>query len=85
MKYPCEECLVDVIYTEVCDDLIFYSDNLTPRIPKFLVSTENRAKRLRTCILNYGGDFDRKIKLGSALVASRNKMRKERKKNEKSM
>ena len=58
MKYPCETCLVDVMCTDVCSDLIFFSDDLVSYdIDPLLVKTEIRYNRIRKCVLSYGARF----------------------------
>ncbi len=80
MKYPCDECLVDVVCSEICDNLIFFSDHLTSYIPRFLVQTEARFNRLRLCILKYGGESERVVKLDNNIVAQRYEVIKGKKK-----
>jgi hypothetical protein len=77
-RYPCEECLVDTMCTEICYKLIFYSDYLNTYIPDFLVSTENRMNRLRTCILKYGGPSERVVKLDNYIIGRWNGLERER-------
>ncbi len=79
MKYPCEDCLVDVMCRDICDDLIFFSDHLGYYIPRFLVKTPLRFSRLRHCVLKYGGGAKRVVTLDNHIVAKWNKMLKERK------
>lgn len=74
-KYPCEECLVDMICTgtNICDSLIFFSDYIEgfASIHEDFVSTDNRFNRLRYCLLKFGGNADRIIKADNGLLRRR--------------
>jgi hypothetical protein len=76
MKYPCETCLVDVICMEICNDLIFFSDDLTRSVPTISVNTERRKLRLQLCILKYGGPSERVVRLDNDLMSRWNTMKK---------
>lgn len=72
MKYPCEECLVDVLCMYICDAFIFFSDHLySSYIPKFVVKTDLRYWRVRHYIIRYGGEPSRGSRLWTAVVRAR--------------
>jgi hypothetical protein len=84
VKYPCETCLVDAICNEVCDSLVFFSDDLiSPIIPSYLVKTHNRADRLIKCILRYGRQTRRGDRLTNNIERARRLFKE--KQNEESM
>ncbi len=69
MKYPCDECLVDVICTTICYDLIFFSDYIVSNsINPDWIKNRNRFDRLRICILMYGGRAARIDRIDNAIV-----------------
>jgi hypothetical protein len=83
VTYPCEECLIDVVCKEFCNNLIFYSDYLmfkTPDgVPEFLIKTDIRFNRLRYCILEYGGPAERVVRLDNYLITARRKFLEQQK------
>jgi hypothetical protein len=53
MKYPCEDCLVDVICIKSCDKLIFFLDSLIGTTGKYIhpewIENKNKMERLLHC------------------------------------
>jgi len=75
MLYPCDACPVDVMCTTICDNLIFFSDLLTCGVQDYFINTRVRMDRLRLCILKYGSDPDRMVRLDNDIIRKWNTMK----------
>jgi len=53
MKYPCTNCLVEVVCNEPCEKMIFFLDSLTGGIGKYVpdewISSERKLARFLKC------------------------------------